>query len=120
MAIAASDFSERKRWQCGNKTVVRAKYTGPASYTAGGEVLTNDILKAAFGLTHADLVQCETTLGATFTQGAQLAFDHTPVVGTSQGKFHIIDQTGTNVGTEIVAAQTTFAAFTAWVTVTGY
>ncbi len=113
-------FSDRKFRQCGNRKMVTAKFTGPAAYTAGGEVLTNAQCKADLGLTKVDFIHCETILGATFATGAQVSFDHNPVSGSTQGKFHIIDQTGTSLGAEIAGANTDFAACTGRIVAYGY
>lgn len=95
MALAASQFTNTKRWQiCPGRWGFTGTFTGPASYASGGETLTDAIWKAATGLKGLYAINFMPMLGNANTNAVGVAFDHTKVAGTSQGKIHIFDQVG--------------------------
>ena len=113
MAITTANFANTKRWPiAAGRWGFRTTFTGPSSYTSGGEPLTNALCLAALGLTRVESVQCSPIAGNSFANDSSLSFDHNAVSGSSQGKLHIYDQTGTNTGTEVVAT-TNYGTFTA-------
>lgn len=96
MALAASDFTLVKRRGVAPGTwVVTGKYTGPSSYTSGGESLTNAILKAATGLNTITTASFSPMFNTSGNTGVSVVFDHVAVVGTSQGKIRFVNQGST-------------------------
>src|SRR5438445_7005502 len=89
MAIAASAFTVVSkvpmavgRWR------IHGKYTGPASYTSGGEALSNAIVAAKFGINHIEELSFSPAPKTTTpTDSIQLGFDYISTA-TTQGKIH--------------------------------
>lgn len=90
MALAATQFTAVRRYGLSpGRWTVTGTFTGPASYTSGGELLTNAILKAALGLRSLIFIDFTPAIPAAGTTATEFAFDHTPVTpGTDQGKIH--------------------------------
>jgi hypothetical protein len=88
MSIAASNFTNTKKF--GHSTSyaeVRGKFTGPASYTSGGEQITTALAKAAFrGLTAVDSVTFGTGFKSGDSTGLLATWDFNPTAGTDFGK----------------------------------
>lgn len=89
MALAASDFTIKDRQMIGPSCkMVVAEWTGPASYAAGGEILTHAIAKAALGLRGIHSIAFQPLVdndGAAGVVGVNVAFDYTPT-STTHGK----------------------------------
>lgn len=91
MALAATDFSLVKRRGVAPGTwVITGKYTGPASYASGGEILTNAILKSALGINKIDSAIFSPFIDASGNAGVGLVFDHVST-STTQGKIRAIN-----------------------------
>ncbi len=83
MALAASDFSSIKRTGLSpGRWMVTGVWTLPASYTSGGEPLTNAIMGAKLGLKTIDVMIFTPKAGS-----ATATFDGT-ATATTQGKLH--------------------------------
>jgi len=93
MALAAGDFSSIKRTGLSpGRWMVTGVWTLPASYTSGGEPLTNAIVAAKLGLKTVDQIIFTPKAGS-----ATATFDGTST-STTQGKLHVY-QSGTGAHT---------------------
>lgn len=93
MALAAGDFSLVKRTGLSpGRWMVTGVWTLPASYTSGGEPLTNAIMAAKLGLKTIDVMIFTPKSGS-----ATATFDGVPTA-TTQGKLHAF-QSGTGAHT---------------------
>jgi hypothetical protein len=64
---------------------IQGTYTLPASYASGGEILTNAILKAKFGINKIEQLMFAPAVDVTNSKELSLAFDHVST-STTQGK----------------------------------
>lgn len=99
MAIAASDFVVTSKIPMGvGRYEIFGQYTGPASYTSGGEALSNAILAAKLGIKSIEYLGFDPAPKTTTpTDAIQLAFDYIKTA-TTQGKIHAY-QSGVNAHT---------------------
>lgn len=96
MAISHLHFSGLKVTQIGNRKMVTGIYQpgasgaagGTHSYTSGGEVVTQAILKAGLGLLEVNFWEFESLLKSDYTDCAQIAFDHA-YTASQVGVIHI-------------------------------
>jgi len=87
VALAATQFTRQKvSWLGPGVKRVTGVFTGPASYTSGGEALTLAIARAALGLKEVRSLQFTAAVKASDGTSVDLVFDHNVVANTSHGK----------------------------------
>lgn len=90
MAIAASDFAFVEEAVMGPRMRMKIfTWTGPASYTSGGESLTTAIGNA-LGFKEIHAVQVNRLVKASDGTSVGVAFDHNGTAGTNFGKFRAV------------------------------
>jgi hypothetical protein len=91
VALAASQISNLKRAPIGGGLwMVTGTFTGPASYTSGGEDLTNALAKSCFGIQRVNHLSFTDLVDENNTALAVTAlFDHNRTT-TSQGKIRFV------------------------------
>lgn len=115
MALAATQFTLTRRAPLGvRRYEITGKFVGPASYTAGGESLTEAILKTVGGIRTVEILSFTPLLDATFANAKALAFDRNKV-STTAGKIHSYDAAGTET-----AGATDLSTFTCSFRLVGY
>lgn len=94
MAVATTQITNFRRFPRGNSRFdIEFLYTGPASYTAGGEVLTKTVAQQAFeGVGNIDYLIPAPAAGSSFATMCDVAFE--PINdGTNAGKIHFYNGT---------------------------
>ena len=115
MALAATQFTQTRRSPLGvRRYEITGLFTGPASYTAGGESLTEAILKVVGGIRTVEILQFTSLLDATFANAKSLSFDRNKS-GSTAGKIHSYDAAGTET-----AGATNLSTFTCSFRLVGY
>lgn len=94
MALASSQFTNLRRQPLGpGRWMVTGTFTGPASYTSGGEDFTNALVKASLGLERLNVLQFTDLIDENNSAlGVGAEFDHNRT-STSQGKIRFLNAT---------------------------
>jgi hypothetical protein len=120
MAIAAADFTMLSRTPIapGLYRIV-ARWVMPASYTAGGEPLTNTIMKARFGINQIKNVSVDIAIDVTNSKALKVGFDNVSTAST-QGKLRAFADGGAAAnGSVEIAGGVGLSAFIARMTIDG-
>lgn len=95
MAIAGSQITEYGRSPLGiGGWKVWGLVTGPADYTAAGEVLTKEVASSVWGVRDFSFLNCSVAGGTDYATGAVVNFEPTPDDATNAGLFHFYDAVG--------------------------
>lgn len=121
MALAAGDFSVVSRTPLGPGLYrIIVNWTLPASYTSGGEPLTNAILAAKMGIKSIKAVIAGPAIDVTNNKSLKIGFDRVRVAGTSQGKLRAFADGGSAAdGAAEVAATHDLHTFVAQLAIDG-
>src|SRR5688572_16015963 len=92
MAVAAGDITEFGKAPLGNGFwQIWFKYTGPASYTSGGEALTKAVCRAACeGISEIEFLTAAPAGGSSYATGALCTFEPTNT-SSETGQFHFLN-----------------------------
>ena len=92
MALAATQFTRKKTTLLGaGMKMVVGTFTGPASYTSGGEDMTNALAKAIFGMANVRYLHLTMLIdNDNAALGVAAAFDHARTA-SSQGKIRFLN-----------------------------
>jgi hypothetical protein len=106
MAILAANFVQKSKRPLGvGAYEILGTFTGPTSYTAGGEPLTNAVLAAKFGIKAIEQLDFDNAVDVTNSKALKLAFDGVKTA-TTQGKIRAFADGGAaaNGSVEIAGA----------------
>ena len=110
MALAATQFTSKKTVLLGaGMKMSVGTFTGPASYTSGGEDMTNALAKAIFGMVNVKYLSFTPLVdndNAALAVG--VAFDHA-AAGSSQGKIRFVNALGAHLHSFLVKGGTAAA-----------
>ncbi len=92
MALASTQFTALKRTPLGaGRWMVTGTFTGPASYTSGGEDLTNALAKSSLGIARVNVLNFTDLVDENNSALCiKLEFDHNRT-STSQGKIRAVN-----------------------------